>query len=240
MMNGTPPAGFQILQQTLRGLKREIIDDALAEIARRQSGTFTASGQVSGAAIGGTIPESALPAGISSQIVMTMPNVSGTDAAQWDLVALFDPPTQGKGFIRDIFGNLVASSNGDWNWIFGVCLEAIPDGESGRVCIQGVVDHVTLDAPIATWGYLRASTTPGSGTGNQFYGGGVIGVLLGTGASPPVYLLGFDQTIGTVALTAWSQGDMVYFDGTSWTTVPVGTAGQVLTLVGSPPVPTWV
>jgi hypothetical protein len=37
-------------------------------------------------------------------------------------------------------------------------------------------------------------------------------------------------------------GDLVYFNGTNWVRLPVGahTAGAVLTLAGSPPIPTWV
>jgi hypothetical protein len=50
----TPPSGFQILQGALRSLKRELIDDAVAEMRRRMSGSFTASGQISAAALGGT------------------------------------------------------------------------------------------------------------------------------------------------------------------------------------------
>ncbi len=60
-MINTPPQGFQILQQTLRQLKREIIDEAVGELRRRLAGTFTSSGQISAGALGGTVPATALP-----------------------------------------------------------------------------------------------------------------------------------------------------------------------------------
>jgi hypothetical protein len=77
-MINSPPSGFQSLQETLRSLKREIIDEALSEMRRRMSGSFTASGQIAATALGGTVPLTSLPdlPGANAEYVTTAPNAS--------------------------------------------------------------------------------------------------------------------------------------------------------------------
>jgi len=53
-------------------------------------------------------------------------------------------------------------------------------------------------------------------------------------------LAAFDGAGAASFLTGVSDGDTLYFDGTNWTRLPPGTAGQVLQTNGAGAAPTWV
>lgn len=65
-MTTIPPGALQIVDQAVRQMKRQLIDQAVAEGGGKPlSGTYGANGQVQANALGGILPPSTLPANVA-------------------------------------------------------------------------------------------------------------------------------------------------------------------------------
>ncbi len=78
----------------------------------------------------------------------------------------------------------------------------------------------------------------GGGTGTVDTGGGGGGVGSVSGVSPIESTGGTNPEI-SLTLPGQTEGDILYFDGTSWTRLPAGVAGQALTTEGPGMPPQW-
>jgi hypothetical protein len=128
-------------------------------------------------------------------------------------------------------------------------------GSAGyRVKVNGTPDALTFVADT----FLNLSDTPGVYAANQWVKVNAGGTALEFVSSPAISFVGLTDTpasyVGAagafVAVNASAdglafigsganQGEIMYFNGTAWTALAVGTAGQVLTTNGAAANPSW-
>lgn len=58
-------------------------------------------------------------------------------------------------------GKIIKADTGDLSGAYGVALDAIPQGGTGRVCIEGIVSVASTAAAITVGAYVAASATDG-------------------------------------------------------------------------------
>ena len=113
-----------------------------------------------------------------------------------------------------------------------IAANAVTSGKilDGTIVTADLADDAITEAKIASQTITNASITPGTIRSQEIENGTIVGTDIA------------DNSIaGTkLALGSDAQGDVMYYDGSNWARLGVGTSGHVLKTAGSGANPSWV
>lgn len=144
---------------------------------------------------------------------------------------------------------LTGVSNGDTIYFDGTAWTRLPPGTAGQVLqTNGAGSAPTWVAPgggatdhslLTNLGWSVSGHTGSASTLAAFNGAGAAINISTTVSGDVSGTLPGPLTVTDLTMAGEAQGDVLYFDGTNWTVLPAGVAGQVLQTQGPGADPIW-